>query len=193
MDRSDAHPAAADEHDAPHHVHEEECWALLDAAMLGRLALVRPDGYPEIFPVNHQVHDGVILLRTARGAKLEMIAERPQVAFEVDGEDDESRWSVVVKGTASQITSEMELHRTGVIELASWTPTRKQFVVKIVPDSVTGRRFDRGTTTAGPVYAVAATGAIDVTQPRSRADRPTPIPHFGLLRHTDGKDADGCT
>ncbi|WP_345047279.1 pyridoxamine 5'-phosphate oxidase family protein [Microbacterium invictum] len=188
-DAESPHLPGGDEDSSRFSLGEDECWALIEAAGLGRLAVIRSDGHPDIFPVNHHVHEGSILIRSARGSKLDIIAENPRVAFEVDGEDDASRWSVVVRGTAAQVTSEMELQRIGISQLASRTPTWKPFVVRIAADAVSGRRFDVSIETAGPVYAVPATGAIDISRSRSRADRPSPIPHFSPSRPNDGGTA----
>lgn len=177
MNRPKLLDPAGEDDPSPFHLSSEECWRQLRAVRFGRLAVVRPDGHPDIFPVNHHVHGESILVRTGRGSKLSLIIDHPLVAFEADGQDEDFRWSVVVRGSAAQITSEMELQRLGARELVSWTPTPKQFVVRITPESISGRRFDVSSLSMGPVYGIPA----DPTAPpgaSSRADRPTPIPHF---------------
>ena len=62
---------------------EAECWKLLAAHNLGRLAIV-VDGWPEVFPVNYASEEGSIVFRTASGTKL---AHGPasRACFEIDG------------------------------------------------------------------------------------------------------------
>lgn len=49
---------------------EAECWTLLSSYDLGRIAFVI-DGWPQVFPVNYVAEGGVVVFRTATGAKLE--------------------------------------------------------------------------------------------------------------------------
>ena len=52
-----------------HILESEECWALLEARHLGRLAFVDQDG-PIVLPINYVVVDGVVIFRTDAGSKL---------------------------------------------------------------------------------------------------------------------------
>lgn len=167
---------------------EAESWRLFEAASLGRIAFMR-DGAPDILPVNLLVHDRAVYLRTARDSKLAAIDVDPRVALEVDGEDDTSRWSVVMKGTAAQVTSEFEIRSAGVPHLVSWAPTPKRFVLRITPAKITGRRFAKSAVTTGAAYAVPVMDSARSSPVRSRADRPMQIPHFGPPRP---QDADGA-
>jgi nitroimidazol reductase NimA-like FMN-containing flavoprotein (pyridoxamine 5'-phosphate oxidase superfamily) len=159
-----------------------ECWTLLEEARLGRLAVIHADGAPDVFPVNFTTSEGSLFVRTARDAKLLHIAQHPLVAFEVDGETDDSRWSVVVRGSAARVTSEDDLRRSGVRELESWSPTPKFFAIKITANTVTGRRFpklsgrtDRLIAFEGRVHA----DALPEPPHPSRGEAPQPIPHHG--------------
>jgi nitroimidazol reductase NimA-like FMN-containing flavoprotein (pyridoxamine 5'-phosphate oxidase superfamily) len=128
-------------HPRTEHLTSQECMALLTAAHIGRLAVVAA-GRPEIYPVNHTVFDGEILFRTGSGTKLD--AARDQlVSFEVDGLDEATRtaWSVVVSGVATEIA---QLHQ--VVDLLRlpvfpWEPGAKPHLLRIHPETVTGRRF----------------------------------------------------
>ena len=157
------------------------CWEYLQQAELGRLAVIHADGAPDIFPVNHLAHEGSLFIRTARDAKLLHIAQHPLVAYEVDGMTDDSYWSVVVRGRAERVTRDDEIRDSGARRLESWSPTAKFFVIKIVANTVTGRRFPSHAGTSGPL--VAFEGEVAPTpaeQPhRTRGERPEPIPHFG--------------
>lgn len=122
---------------------EEECWNVLARCRLGRLALtVR--GEPDIFPVNHVVDGPRVLFRTAPGSKLAELSVNPRVAFEVDEYDDTFGASVVLKGVAERIELQREIDLADALPLTSWIPTLKYRWVRIVPTSITGRRFQRG-------------------------------------------------
>jgi uncharacterized protein len=119
----------------------DDCWALLRASVVGRLA-VTVGGSPDIFPVNPVVDHGTIVFRTGAGTKLAG-AKGHDVAFEVDGYDAETAraWSVVVKGRAYEIWEVEETLRALRLPLYPWQPGRKPRFVRIEPESVTGRRF----------------------------------------------------
>jgi uncharacterized protein len=161
-----------------------ECWALLEATSFGRLAVINADGTPDIFPVNYVPHHGSLYVRTARDAKFIHIARHPAVAFEIDGHDDDDRWSVVVRGDAERVTREDEIRESGVMTLASWSPTPKFFVMKIAARAVTGRRFPK---TEGridhprPFEGHAAPAPATEGEASSASTRPQPIPHRGPL------------
>jgi len=119
---------------------DDACWELLRGESLGRLAVVAADGV-DVFPVNYLVDRGTILFRTAPGTKLADLADEPIVAFEVDGADDRHRWSVVVRGVARRLDADDEIEGSGVLALATLTPTPKFNYVRITPRVVSGRRF----------------------------------------------------
>jgi len=119
---------------------DAECWNLLGAKPLGRLALVG-DGGIDIFPVNYVVRDQVIYFRSAPGSKLAELTAHPDVAFEVDGTHRSKHWSVVAKGRAERMAIDTEIEASGVLELETANPTEKWNYVRIVPTTVTGRRF----------------------------------------------------
>lgn len=120
---------------------EDRCWELLASAHVGRLALIRPDARPDIFPMDYLVHDQTIYIRSAPGLKLFSIAQDPEVAFEVDGEGDGHTWSVVVQGDARRLDRDDEIEASGVLELHSTSPTGKFNYVEITPLSISGRTF----------------------------------------------------
>jgi uncharacterized protein len=173
------------------HLTTTECWRLLESTSPGRLAVEGAEGVPEVFPVNFTVHSGSVYFRSAPGSKLMDIAARPAVAFEIDGEDPLSYWSVILKGTARRLDSDAEIHESGVDKLASASPTPKHDFVRITPASVTGRRFRRGATASADAVggrAATTTGAHEPARPPAEDEgwpgsgrpptRPIPIPHF---------------
>jgi nitroimidazol reductase NimA-like FMN-containing flavoprotein (pyridoxamine 5'-phosphate oxidase superfamily) len=122
---------------------ESECWRLLGEAQVGRLALA-PAGQIDVFPVNFVVSGGAVYFRTAPGDKLLELAVNPDVAFEIDGWDDDSAFSVVVKGVAERLESQTDIDAADALPLSPWVPTLKYRWVRINPTAVTGRTFQRG-------------------------------------------------
>jgi uncharacterized protein len=125
---------------------EDECWTLLRAAPLGRLATAVVDAATgnvsiDVFPVNFVIHSGAIYFRSGPGSKLMDIAANDRVAFEADGDSGSSSWSVVVHGRAHRLSMDLEIEESGVLELEALHPTDKWNYVRIDVDSVTGIRF----------------------------------------------------
>lgn len=119
-----------------------QAWTLLAESVVGRLAVI-VDGRPEIFPVNHLVDQGSVVFRTAAGTKLAGCAGH-WVAYEVDGYDmaTASAWSVVIKGEAQQVNRLYDVLEVIELPLFPWFSAPKPHFVRIVPDSITGRRFE---------------------------------------------------
>ncbi len=71
-----------------------------------------------MLPVNYAYYNKTIVFRTASEGVISQLAHRTNVAFEIDGIDEEARrgWSVVVRGTAERVMQAYDL-----IEL--WTKT----------------------------------------------------------------------
>ncbi|MER3388882.1 MAG: pyridoxamine 5'-phosphate oxidase family protein [Microcella sp.] len=121
----------------------EDCWQMLSTTDLGRIAASAGDSI-DIFPVNYAIDDHTIMFRTAPGTKLLELAINDRVAFEIDGHDDETAWSVVVKGRAERIERQSDMDAAEELGLTPWIPTLKYRWVRIAPTEVTGRRFARG-------------------------------------------------
>lgn len=179
------------------HLTTAQCWRLLQESSLGRLAVAGPGGVPDVFPVNFIVHDGRVYVRSAPGSKLMDIAARPDVAFEVDGADGVSHWSVVIKGTARRLDEDAEISASGIAELVSASPTSKNDFIAITSASITGRRFRKRGSAATRIRPPAAvhptTGAHEPVRPPEEDewpvtkptppddDGPIPIPHYPPL------------
>ena len=129
------------------HLEEDECWRLIEAAPFGRVAAAAA-GEVDIFPVNHKVdRDGVdgpaIVFRTAPGTKLIELTIHANVAFQVDGYDDEEAYSIVVKGEARQLERSTEIEHAETLGVTPWAPEEKPRWVRIQPTDVHGRAFLR--------------------------------------------------
>ena len=122
------------------------CWAALRNAPVGRLA-VAFDGQPDIFPINFTVDRGSVVFRTAEGTKLALAAGRP-VAFEADGYDPgtSEAWSVVVKGVARVVGELEEVLDALDLPLFPWHTAPKSYILRVEPDSMSGRSFTASTT-----------------------------------------------
>lgn len=169
------------------------CWRLVESSTIGRLAVERADGGPDVFPLDFLARDGRVYMRTAPGSKLRSIVSRPSVAFEVDGEDRRGWWSVVLRGTARRMDSQAEIDSSGVRDLVSHAPHEKLVYICLEPDIVTGRRAHTvdpradGDTGDDPVIAISgrrtSPGQEDADgAAHGKATKPTPIPHLSPPR-----------
>ncbi|HEY5222426.1 MAG TPA: pyridoxamine 5'-phosphate oxidase family protein [Microbacteriaceae bacterium] len=122
---------------------DEECWKLLRTQTLGRVA-TSAGGMVDIFPVNYYADGSSILFRTAPGDKLVELTINENVTFEVDAYTELIAWSVIAKGTARALDRQSEVDDAEKLPLNSWIPTLKSVYVRITPQSLTGRRFERG-------------------------------------------------
>ena len=120
-----------------------ECWDLLAGATLGRL-VTSVDGRPEIFPVNYAVQGRTVLFRTAEGTKLVSAAINNHVVFEADDHNVAEGWSVIVKGTARSLRTDEEIEKAEQAQVLPWTAYEKSHYVRVIPELVTGRRFQFG-------------------------------------------------
>ncbi|EMY35074.1 hypothetical protein D477_006206 [Arthrobacter crystallopoietes BAB-32] len=121
---------------------ELECWRLLRGVSLGRLAVWVED-HPDIFPVNYTVDRDTLVFRTGSGTKLAAVAGDTPLALEADGVNAASgiAWSVVLKGQAAEVEPTGEFLDSVARVLFPWQPGRKDHFVRIVPTTITGRRF----------------------------------------------------
>ncbi len=119
----------------------EQCWQLLRAAVVGRLA-VMVEGKPDIFPVNHVIDQETVVFRSGTGTKV-FGTLREAVAFEVDGYDRDgiSAWSVVVHGVAHEIQPNEEVGAAQAMPLFRWPRGLRPHLVRIEPTIVGGRRI----------------------------------------------------
>lgn len=156
-----------------------ECWRLLRIGHLGRIAVVEPDGSPDLFPVNYVAGADALFLRTAPGAKLDAFAAGRPVAFEIDRENHGDVWSVVVRGRARILDTDAEVEASGVRGLRSAGSWVKNEVVRVDPDRVTGRRFPRATRNPVPGSRSEGPPAGDGHAGHAGHDgKPKPIPHL---------------
>lgn len=120
----------------------QECWALLRQVSVGRLAVWLDDG-PDIFPVNYVTDHGTLVFRTGTGTKLDAVQGEFPVAMEADGVNPETgvAWSVVIRGKAELLTKTDDVLATFSLPLFPWEAGHKDHFVRVVPMSISGRRF----------------------------------------------------
>lgn len=125
---------------------DQESRRLLASNDLGRIAMVI-DGRAEIFPVNYAFADGVVVFRTGEGLKLDR-SPMTAVAFETDGIDERDglAWSVVVQGTAQNVTNTIDTRseRLRHLSVSPVAPGERNYWVGIYVTHISGRRFKLG-------------------------------------------------
>ena len=126
-----------------HVLDDEECWDLLISSSFGRLALSIA-GEPDIYPVNFVAADRRLVFRTAEGTKLLELTVNNKVAFETDGIGRDEAWSVVARGRARVLEHQAEIDAADQLPLRPLVPTLKYIYVEIIPETVSGRRFQLG-------------------------------------------------
>jgi len=121
---------------------EVECWELLSAAGIGRIAVI--DGHqPDIFPVNYVVDDQRIVVRTGPGTKLAAAVINGLAAFEVDSLDpgNHTGWSVVVHGTVAEVKDLDGVLEAKDLGIEPWADGGKSRYMTITPSDISGRRI----------------------------------------------------
>ena len=118
----------------------EECWAMIERAVLGRLAF-QHEGGTIILPVTHVLDGRTVLFRSTRGSKFDAsVMARPAV-FEVDEWDAASRTgaSVIVNGTLDVVDDTEALDQRGH---TPWAPlTGEPLWLQLRALDISGRRI----------------------------------------------------
>lgn len=109
---------------------------------VGRVAFI-VDGHPMIMPVNYLAERDELVFCTGEGTKLSRLRAGAAVAFEVDDSRplDRSGWSVVIEGTASEITDPEKLKWLRRGPLKSWAVGPLGHWIGITYERVSGRRI----------------------------------------------------
>jgi nitroimidazol reductase NimA-like FMN-containing flavoprotein (pyridoxamine 5'-phosphate oxidase superfamily) len=125
-----------------HVLSRDECLRLLREATLGRVGIT-VDALPVILPVNYRLLGDRIVFRTSPGTKLDAATRNAIVAFEVDDIEpvSHSGWSVVVVGTAREVTDPDDVEELAHANIPRWAPSTSERVVEVSTELVTGRRI----------------------------------------------------
>lgn len=120
---------------------EAECLDKLGDQHTGRVGWTFA-GAQQILPVTYTMHTGRVVFRTSPYGPLSQLANRTNVAFEIDAVDEQSGegWSVLVQGFAQGITPPNELVELWASpDLVPWAPGLRNLFVAISPRAITGR------------------------------------------------------
>lgn len=123
----------------------QESIALLAGVSLGRIVFTAR-ALPAVRPVNHVVDGGEIIIRTHHGTAITGAARQGAVvAYEADEIDPHEHlgWSVIVTGVVRQVTDQPSIERYEKL-LRPWLDGRRDFVIRLTPEIVTGYRLVPG-------------------------------------------------
>jgi uncharacterized protein len=109
-------------------------------AFVGRIAFIF-EGRAMVMPVNYLADSDALVFCTGEGTKLSTLRAGASVTFEVDGSRplDHSGWSVVIEGTASEITDPEELERLRRGPLKSWAIRPSAHWIRVTYQHISGR------------------------------------------------------
>lgn len=119
----------------------QECQTLLGAGVVGRAAVMTPDG-PHIVPVNYWTVGESIVIRTTPYSVLGRYGRDAVIAFEVDSIDraDASGWSVVARGRVEMVTDAGELSDLRhEITTDPWAPGVRPMYLRLEYTELSGR------------------------------------------------------
>ena len=125
-----------------------ECWQYLQEHHFGRIAVATREDLA-IYPINYVVSSGRIWVRTSVGAKLFALLLDARVAFEIDGQDEDSAWSVLVRGVGkeTELPPGLDLPETNE---RPWVPGPREVLIELTATRITGRAFTRAPTEPTP-------------------------------------------
>ena len=120
----------------------DECLQLMASVPVGRIIYAR-QALPAVELVNFAIHNGDIIIRTARGGKLAAATRGAVVAFEADSLDLDRHagWSVTVVGQSQEVTDPDEIGCLEQTGLSSWAPGDRDHFIRISPGILNGRRL----------------------------------------------------
>ncbi|SJN27587.1 DNA-binding protein [Microbacterium esteraromaticum] len=123
---------------------EQESFALLSAASIGRVGLVR-DGRVEIIPVNYLMDGHDVIVHTRDDGILSHLPEQSDVAFEVDHHDDlgGTAWSVLLSGRVIVVPENEQKQLSGVDRVRPWAGGERSLCLRLVVERISGRRVSR--------------------------------------------------
>jgi hypothetical protein len=121
----------------------DTCLQLLTTVAIGRIAWATEDSRVMVVPVNFVLDGDTVVFRTAEGGKLEAVRQGRPLAFEADDIERALHvgWSVLITGTAEEVTAAEELRQLAELPLAPWDPTPKPAFIRLPTREMTGRRL----------------------------------------------------
>jgi hypothetical protein len=127
---------------------EAECWRLISAGGVGRLAYSGRFGVA-VLPAIYKVHEGGIVFRIALGSPTDVDLRTGirgadyRVAVEIDdvGKDAQEGWFVFVQGAAHHMDSDDDRASVAASGVQPWDAGTREHFVRITPTFITGRRI----------------------------------------------------
>jgi hypothetical protein len=121
---------------------EAEALGLVATVPVGRIVYSRY-ALPAVFIVNFKLDGRDVVFRTRKGSMFGAAVAGTVVAFEVDRIDEQARdgWFVTFLGRAKLITDPAEQDRLAGLGVDPWAPGERNFFIKIVTETVIGRRI----------------------------------------------------
>ena len=118
-----------------------ECRDLLGTGGVGRIVFLDERG-PVAIPVNFTMDGDDVVFRTERGSAVARLHPEETVSFEVDNVDDPlaEGWSVLLTGGWAR---EGAGEAPSAVDVQPWAAGNRDWVVRIRPSLVTGRRIRR--------------------------------------------------
>lgn len=116
-----------------------QCWTKLRDARVGRVG-VATQATLNILPVNYVSEGRSIVFATSSAVIIAAATNRAVVAFEADGYDRWTAWSVLAHGVLEPLHADPVPDR-----LRSMMPGPKALHYRLRPATITGRLFDRAT------------------------------------------------
>ncbi len=111
---------------------------------------------PYVVPINYAFHEGRIYIFTTFGLKAEILERNPNICLQVENVTDNEEWkSVIVKGSATRLTSEQESAAArdlikknnprltpalSIRWLDHWVRENIEVAYSIEPSAITGRK-----------------------------------------------------
>ncbi|HEX9536838.1 MAG TPA: pyridoxamine 5'-phosphate oxidase family protein [Streptosporangiaceae bacterium] len=127
---------------------EAECWRLISAGGVGRLAYSGRFGLT-VLPAIYKVHEGSIVFRIALGSPTDedlrtgIRGAEYRVAVEIDevGKDAQEGWFVFIQGAAHHVDSDDDRASVAASGVQPWAAGTREHFVRITPTLITGRRI----------------------------------------------------
>ena len=133
----------------------DEAREVLGSINYAHLAMAK-DNIPYVVPVHYAFDGGDLYVYTTKGKKADIIRVNPEICLQAEDVEDNENWkSVMVAGTAEQITDEDSRQKaldvilkvnprlTPAISIRwmdSWVRENIEVIYRIRPRSITGRR-----------------------------------------------------
>lgn len=122
----------------------DESLRRLDGGGIGRAVFEDEQG-PVALPINYRMVDGTLVFRTSEGTIAAALRAGRPISVEVDHLDDVQGegWSVLVRGTASEVTDPDRLAELAHLHIQPWAGGDRHVTVVVKPTTLTGRRIIR--------------------------------------------------